>query len=111
MSFGSYSTTPANNIACNGINVAEGCAAGNVNDILRQLMADGRELHDTVADISVSSYMPKTGGAFTGGITRSGAGAYTYYASSTLVSGAEYVQPLANALPSSPAEGMKVYQY
>lgn len=111
MSFGSYSTTPASNISINGINIAENCPAANVNNALRQLAADGAELYATVAAISVSSYMPLSGGAFTGSVTRSGAGAFSYYASSSLTSGIEYVQPLATALPSSPGEGTKVYQY
>lgn len=110
MSFGSYSSTAANNVTLGSINIAEGCAASNINNALRQLAADGKELYDTVAAISVSGYMPLTGGAFTGAITRSTAGAFTYYASSSLTSGAEYVQPAASALPS-PAEGVKVFQY
>jgi hypothetical protein len=111
MSFGSYSAVADNNQSLNGIFVGENCAAANVNNAIRLLAADGRELYDTVAAISVSSYMPLAGGAFTGNITRSGAGAFSYYVSSTLISGAEYVQPVADALPSSPAEGTKVYQY
>lgn len=111
MSFGSYSSTPANNVSINGISIAENCPASNVNNALRQLAADGAELYATVAAISVSSYMPLAGGAFTGNITRSGAGAYSYYADTSLTSGAEYVQLTATALPSSPAEGTKVYQY
>lgn len=35
-----YSTTPASNTAVNGINIAEGCNASNVNDAIRQIMAD-----------------------------------------------------------------------
>lgn len=111
MSFGSYSTTPASNISINGVNIAENCAAGNVNDVIRQIAADGRELYDIVAAIDVSSYMPLTGGAFTGNVTRSGNGAMLYHLSSTMVTGAVVTQPLATALPSSPSEGMIVFQY
>ena len=110
MSFGNYSTTPASNVSCNGINIAENCPAANVNDVLRQLMADGRELYNTVSSISVSGYMPTTGGAFSGGIWQAGAGAYLFFASSALGRGAVYVQPLSQALPT-PAEGIVVLQY
>ena len=88
MSFGSYSTTPASNISINGINIAPNCPAGNVDNALRQLAADGRELFDTVAAINVSSYLPLVGGtgsAMTGPIIRSGAGAHLFFASSSFV--------------------------
>lgn len=111
MSFGSYSSTPANNVSCNGINIAEGCAAANVNNVLRQILADGKELYDTVAAIDVSSYMGKAGGAFTGSITRSGAGSYLYHNSTTLTGGAVHVQLSTASLPASPAEGTIVLQY
>ncbi len=35
-----YNKTPANNTQINGINIAEGCPPSNVNDALRQMMAD-----------------------------------------------------------------------
>ena len=111
MSFGSYSTTPASNISINGINVGENCAAANINDAIRQLMADGRTLYNTVSGIDLTLYMPKAGGAFSGTITRATAGAYPYWASSSLTGGAMYVQASATALPSSPAEGTIVFQY
>jgi hypothetical protein len=111
MSFGSYSTTPANNLSCSGINIAEGCPAGNTNDALRQIMADGKELFDTVSGISVSSYMPIAGGAFTGPITRSGAGGFLYHAGSAQSGGIIYTQLSTAALPTSPAEGTIVFLY
>jgi hypothetical protein len=111
MSFGSYSTTPASNITINGINIAEGCPAANVNNVCRQLMADGRELWDLVAAINVSGYMPLTGGAFTGNITRQGAGGYWYHANSAQATAPVYTQVASAALPSSPAEGTVVFQY
>lgn len=40
MAIGDYSTTPGNNAAISGINIAEGCAPANVNNAIRQLMAD-----------------------------------------------------------------------
>ena len=110
MSFGSYSTTPASNVSINGINIAENCPAPNVNDALRQICADGRELYNTVVAIDVSSYLPLAGGTMTGNISRSGAGSHLYYASNTLISGAVHVQPAASALPT-PAEGVMVFIY
>lgn len=39
-SIASYSATPGSNTGINGINIAEGCNASNINDAIRQLMAD-----------------------------------------------------------------------
>lgn len=111
MSFGSYSTTPASNTSINGININTGCPAGNLDNAIRQLAADGAELHATVTAISVSDYAALAGAAFTGSITRSGAGSYLYHNSASLVGGAIYTQLVATALPSSPAEGTIVLQY
>lgn len=35
-----YSTTPSSNTNVNGVNVGEGCNASNINDAIRQIMAD-----------------------------------------------------------------------
>lgn len=110
MSFGSYSSTPASNISCNGINIGENCPAANVNNVVRQLMADGKELSDTVAAINVSSYMPITGGFFTNDISRATAGAYLFHANVAMQSGVIYTQPISSALPF-PSEGAVVFQY
>jgi hypothetical protein len=47
--FNSYSTTPGSNTAINGISIAEGCPASGINDAIRQLAADGRDLYDKSA--------------------------------------------------------------
>lgn len=111
MAFGSYSTTPASNVSIGGVSIAENCAAGNVNDAIRQLMADGRMLNDTVAAIDTSSLMPKAGGAFTGQITRSGSGGYLYNANSAQGGGKISIVPAGTARPASPTEGDMQFYY
>ena len=111
MAFSDYSLTPASNTSINGINIAENCPAANVNNVIRQLASDGRALSDTVAGIDTSTFMPKSGGSFTGTIGRASAGGYWYHASSSQATGPVYTQPVATALPSSPAEGTVVLQY
>jgi hypothetical protein len=64
-----------------------------------------------VAAINVSGYMPLSGGAFTGNITRSTAGGYWYHANSAQAAAPVYTQLSTDALPSSPAEGTVVFQY
>lgn len=109
--FATYSTTPALNVTIRGVNSAEGCPAANQNDISRALASEGRELYDIVAALNVTGLMPKSGGAFTGTITRSGAGGYFYHANAAQATAPVYTQPLASALPASPAEGTVVLQY
>jgi hypothetical protein len=111
VAFSSYSLTPSANLSLNGINIAENCPAANVNDALRQLAADGRALSDTVNAISISGLMPKSGGAFTGDITRDTGGGYFYHVGATQSRAPVYTQPSATALPPSPAEGTVVFQY
>lgn len=111
MAFSDYSTAPSLNISIGGVSSAEGCPAANINNILRQLAADGRALYDTVTAISVSDLMPKAGGTFTGTITRSGGGSYWYHASSTQADGKVYIVPSGAVRPSSPAEGTVRFLY
>ena len=108
--FATYSTTPASNTTIGGINSAEGCPAANVNDIARQIVAEGRQLYDLVNAINVSGYMPLAGGTFTGNVLQTGAGAHRYNASSSLTSGATYFLPTGSARPTA-AEGVVVFYY
>lgn len=46
MAVSDYSTTPGSNTAISGINIAEGCSPANINDAIRQMMADVKTLAD-----------------------------------------------------------------
>lgn len=111
MAFSDYSLTPASNVTIGGVSVAEGCAAANLNDAVRQLAADGRALSDTVSGVSTSGLMPKSGGAFTGQITRSGGGGYFYNANAAQGGGKISFLASGSARPSSPSEGDVVFYY
>ncbi|WP_376710373.1 phage tail protein [Pseudochrobactrum lubricantis] len=60
-----YSTTPSNNTAINRINIAEGCAPSNINNAIRQLMADLADKQalkaflNVVIGTDVQAYDPK----------------------------------------------------
>ena len=110
MAFSDYSTTPASNTTIGGISIAEGCAPGNVNNAIRQLMADGKTLDTAVAAIDVDSLMPKSGGVFTDGISRDGAGAYRFNISPSLTSGATYFLPTGSPRPTA-VNGSVVFYY
>ena len=107
--FSDWSTTPASNTSIAGINIDEGCAPGNVNNALREIMAAAKTFANGA--VNGANYMPKSGGAFTGDISRNSAGGYWYFNSASLTGGKVYVQTAATSLPSSPAEGTVVFQY
>lgn len=109
MSFSDYSTSPDANGTIAGINIGEGCPPGNVNDALRQLAADGRELADQVG--GEGNAMPKTGGAFTGPISQQGRGAYLHFASASYTDGRVHLLAEGATRPASPAEGVVVFYY
>lgn len=99
MAFGDYSTTPALNVSINGINIAEGCPMGNLNNALRQLAADGKALADTVSNLSGG--ITAAGGTFSGQIYKSGGGAFVYFASPSATTGAIHILPQGSALPAA----------
>lgn len=102
-----YSTTAASNTAISGINIAEGCPAGNMNAATRQQMADTKSMYNEIvgseASITArfSALMAKVGGAFTGDITRNGRGGYLHHASATYLNGRVFVTALGAADPTS----------
>lgn len=110
MAVSDWSTVAANNTTIGGISIAENCAAANVNNAIREMMAEIKSYSLTITSPS-GSYMPLSGGTFTGQIKQSGAGGYLYNAASPQSGGAVYVLPSGTALPSSPQEGTFVFFY
>lgn len=109
MSFADYSTSPDANGSIAGINVAEQCPPGGINNAIRQLMADGKQLADQVG--GGTSTVPKSGGAFTGEITREGQGGYLHFASGSFIDARVHLLPQGSPRPSNPAEGTLVFYY
>jgi hypothetical protein len=110
MAVSDWSTTASNNTTIGGISIAEGCPAANVNNAFREMMAEIRSYSLTISS-PAGTYMPLSGGTFTGQIKRSGSGGYLYNAASAQSGGAVYVQPTGTKLPSSPQEGTFVFFY
>lgn len=99
MSFSSYSLTPANNLTLAGLSLAEnGTSLASINNQLRQLMSDGKELSDTVA----AQASPTTLGAvtFTGDPTRQGRGALIHWNPTGQTSGRVFIQASGGSAPS-----------
>ena len=102
MSFAAYSLTPSANLTIAGQSIAEGTTSpGTVNLAIRQLMADGKELADSIADIDLTSYATKAGAVFSG--TQpiyTGRGAYVHHNNPSNSSGRIFVQAYGSAAPS-----------
>lgn len=105
-----YSTTPGSNTTISGINIDEMCAPGNINNAIRQLMADVRVMYNNLPD--TSTLLPKDGGVFSG--TQpiyTGRGAYLHHAASANASGRISILADGSANPSSPSNGDIVFFY
>lgn len=100
MSFADYSTTPGSNASIAGTNVAENCSPSGLNNAIRQLMADGKGLANTVAAINLSGYATLAGPVFTAVPTYSGRGAFMHHNNSANTSGRVFVQSSADATPT-----------
>lgn len=110
MSFSDYSLTPANNLTLAGLSLAENSTAlASYNNQMRQIMADGKELSNTVA--TLANPMPLSGGAFTGDITRSGKGAYLVWNSTGQTSGRIFIQASGGSLPAGFTNGDILFEY
>lgn len=101
MAFSDYSATPASNTTIAGLAIGEGVTSpATVNNSIRQLMADGRSLFDTVNAINLSSYAGLNAPAFTGQPTYAGRGGFLYHSNPANSAGRVYVQSAAAALPT-----------
>lgn len=103
-----FSATPEENTTIGGVNVAEGCSPKGMNNAIRYLAAAMRSLYNQVQ--TLAGAMPKSGGAFTGDITRQGRGAYLHHAGTAQVSGRVFFLPEGSATPSL-SEGDVVFFY
>jgi hypothetical protein len=110
MAVDDYSTTPGSNGTISGINIAENCPPGNINNAIRQIMADVKSFKDGLTD--TSTLMPKAGGIFSG--TQpiyTGRGAYLHHNASANASGRVYLLADGASLPTSPSNGDLVFFY
>ena len=111
MAFSDYSTVPNANVTIGGLSVAEGCPAGNLNNAIRQIAADGKLLSNTVTAINLADYAPLTGAVFTGNPRFTGKGGYWYHANAAQTGGPVSIVPTGTARPASPAEGTVQFYY
>lgn len=104
MAVSDYSTTPGSNTTISGINIAEGCPPANINNAIRQLMADAKALLDDLPDTSLLA--PLTAATFTGTQPRyTASGAYLFNADSANTSGRVSILADGSPNPTTPANG------
>jgi len=88
MAVSDYSTTPSANTSISGVNIAEGCPPGGINNAIRQMMADIRALFST--------FWLGVFGATDQATARTALGAA---ASSDALTGIGTITPVADTLP------------
>lgn len=110
MAFSDYSSTPSSNTSIAGISIAENATPmANINNAIRQLMADAKAFSDASPD--VSTLMPKAAGTFSGTEPiYTGRGAMLHHRDSANTSGQVVFLPSGSERPS-PAAGMIVFYY
>ena len=97
MSVQDWNTTPDSNGTIDGVNIAEGAPAGNMNNAIRRIMASVRVMYNNLPN--VASLMPRTGGVFTGEIGRDQRGGYLHNNDSSSPSGRLIILPAGAAIP------------
>lgn len=110
MAVSDYSATPGSNTSINGINIAEGCPAGNLNGGMRQVMADVRVMYDAIPD--TAALMTKAAGTFSG--TQpiyTGRGAYMHNNNPAHTSGRVFLQASGGTTPVGMASGDWLLEY
>lgn len=110
MAVSDYNTDPALNLTISGINIAEQCPPGNLNNAIRQMMADVKGLQGEIP--STAGFVTASGAVFSGTQPRyTGRGALLHHNNSANASGRIYVQAQGSANPASPANGDLVFFY
>jgi len=103
-----FSLTPDANVTIGGVNVAEGCSPGGLNNVERYLAAAMRDTYDKIP--AAGTFVPASGGSYTGDIFRATRGAYLHHAGSAQTDGRVMFLPEGSARPTG-AEGMVVFYY
>lgn len=104
-----WSSTANLNTTVDGINIAEGCAAGNINGAIRSVMANVRVMYNGLPDVSL--LVPKTGGVFLTNPTFSGRGGYMHNSSATNAGGQVFVQASGSGVPAGMVNGDWLAEY
>ena len=108
----SWAEAPGSNTSVDGVNIAESCAPGNLNNAIRAVMAGVKTFHVAYSTTvtGLSAYMPKAGGTFTG--TQpiyTGEGAFLHHAGAGFTSGKIHLVVDGAAAPSGTSGDIAVF--
>jgi hypothetical protein len=93
-----WSTNPASNTAIDGINIAEGCPPGNLNNAVRSMMANVRVMYNNLP--STANFAPLNSPSFTGTPIYNGRGGLLHHNNPANSSGRIFVQQAGQATPA-----------
>jgi hypothetical protein len=99
-----WSSTPANNTDIDSINIAEGCAPSGINDAIRELMAQVKDLYAGTSGDTIAVAGGGTGvGTLTGIVKGNGTSAFTAVTAPTgAIVGTTDTQTLTNKTLTAP---------
>jgi hypothetical protein len=110
MAVSDWSTNPASNTTIDGVNIAEGCPPGNLNDMGRRIMASVRVMYDDLPD--TSAFATKAGAVFEGTQPKyTGRGAYLHHNNASNASGRIFIQASGSPVPSGMVNGDMLLEY
>jgi len=103
MSVADWDITPDYNVTVNGINIAEGCPAGNINGAIRAIMASVKVMYGDLP--SAATLVPKTGAIFTDQPRVASRGAILHHSDPALGSGRIFIQVEGGSVPLGMTNG------
>lgn len=109
-----WSETPASNTTVDGVNIAENCSPGVLNNAIRSVMAGVKTFHIAYSSTagSIAGKVNAAGGTFSGTQpVYTGEGAFLHHQSSANSSGRVYLLADGSARPASPANGDLLFFY
>lgn len=124
MPFSAYNLTASLNTTVNGVSVAEGMTRANVNNAIREIMADAKLFANSAVTIPVTiaqggtgqttaalafNAIAASGGTVGAAIKMTAAGAYPHYASTSMTAPKIYVQ--ASGADPTVNPGDVVFEY
>lgn len=116
MAVSDWSPTASENTTIGAINIGEGCPPSNLNNGLREIMAQIRQAFGSALSTFFASpdlataranlgAVAKSGDTLTGNLTRQNAGAHLYFADPALTSPVIYVTAAGAANPTGNQPG------
>lgn len=110
MAINDYDQIADNNTDINGINIGEGWASSNVNNAIREIMADLKVFSGTIPD--TENFVNSNGAVFNGTQPRYfGRGPLLHHNDQSLVSARIFVQQSGGAAPSGMANGDILFEW